>query len=143
MTAVRDDAADRFVAAPPEGIRLFLVHGTDAGAVTERARALERMALGRGGGEDVLRFGSDTLSADPGRIADEAHSASLFGGEPVVALRVMDGRHNVLGALKPVLERPPEAAWVIVEAGELAASSPLRKAFEETSARRCHSDLHP
>ena len=33
-----------------------------------------------------MRFGSDEISSDPGRIADEAYSASLFGGEPVIAL---------------------------------------------------------
>ena len=130
MAAIKPSAAERFVAAPPEGIRLFLLYGNDAGAITERARRLERVALQRGGGEAVLRFGSDEISADPGRIPDEAYAASLFGGEPVIALRVLDGRHNVFGALRPLLERPPDAAWLVVEAGELKQSSPLRKAFE-------------
>ncbi len=48
----------------------------------------------------------------------------------MIALRVLDGRHNVAGALEPLFERPPEAAWVVVEAAELSPSSPLRKAFE-------------
>jgi DNA polymerase-3 subunit delta len=87
----------------------------------------------RGRGDTVLRFGSDEISGDPGRIADEAFSASLFGGEPVISVRVLDGRHNVLGALQAVIDRPPEASWLIVEAGELAATSPLRKAFEASS----------
>ncbi len=130
MAAVDTRRADAYVASPPPGVRLFLVYGNDSGAVTERARRLEQAALQRGGGDRVQRFGSDELSADPGRIADEAYAASLFGGEPVVALRVLDGRHNVLGALEPLIERPPEAAWLIVEAGELAKTSPLRKAFE-------------
>ena len=130
MAAIKPSAAERFLTAPPEGIRLFLVYGNDAGAITERARRLEHVALQRGRGEAVLRFGSDEISADPGRIADEAYAASLFGGEPVIALRVLDGRHNVFGALRPLLERPPDAAWLVVEAGELKPSSPLRKAFE-------------
>src|SRR4051812_43570428 len=104
MVIVRAQEADRFAASPPEGIRLFLVHGNDAGAVTEKARLLERIALQRGGGDAVIRFGSDELSASPGRLADEASSASLFGGEPVLSLRVFDGRHNVIGAVKPILE---------------------------------------
>jgi DNA polymerase-3 subunit delta len=98
--------------------------------VTERARLVEHIALQRGRGDRVLRFGSDEISADPGRIADEAYSASLFGGEPVISLRVLDGRHNVIGALQHLIERPPEASWLVVEAGELAPTSPLRKAFE-------------
>ena len=130
MVAVETRKADAYVASPPETIRLFLVYGTDAGAITERARRLEQTALKRGGGDRVIRFGSDELSADPGRIADEAYAASLFGGEPVIALRVLDGRHNVMGALEALIERPPEAAWLVVEAGDLAKTSPLRKAFE-------------
>jgi DNA polymerase-3 subunit delta len=130
MVAVKAYEVDRFIARPPEAIRLFLVYGSDAGAITERARALENYALARGRGEAVLRVGSDELSTEPGRIVDEANSASLFGGEPVVSLRVLDGRHNVIGALQPLLDRAPEAGWVIVEAAELSPTSPLRKAFE-------------
>lgn len=130
MVSVKAHEADRFLAAPPDTLRLFLVYGSDQGAITERTRHLEQLALQRGGGETIMRFGSDEISADPGRIADEVLSGSLFGGEPVVTLRVTDGRHNVIGALEPIIDRPPDAAWLIVEAGDLAASSPLRKAFE-------------
>ena len=132
MVALKADKADAFIAAPPENMRLFLVYGSDQGAITGRARLLEQFALKRGGGDTVVRFGSDELSADPGRIADEAYSASLFGGEPVIALRVLDGRHNVIGALQPLLDRPPNSAWVIVEASDLGKTSPLRKAFEDS-----------
>jgi DNA polymerase-3 subunit delta len=124
-------------------MRLFLVYGDDAGGVTERARALERMALQRGGGDEVLRLGSDELSADPGKVLDEAYAASLFGGEPVISLRVLDGRHNVAGAVTPLCDRPPEAAWVIVEAGELSKTSPLRKAFESSPQAVAIPTYHP
>ena len=130
MVALKSREADRFLASPPPGVRLFLVYGNDAGAVTERARLIERIALGRGGSEAVLRFGSETISAEPGRIAEEAYSASLFGGEPVISMRVQDGRHNVLGAVEALLASPPEAAWLVVEAGELPRSSALVGAFE-------------
>jgi DNA polymerase-3 subunit delta len=134
MVTLKVERAEAFVAAPPEGVRLFLVYGSDQGAITERVRLLEQHALRRGRGDSVLRIGSDELSADPGRIVDEARSASLFGGEPVVALRVLDGRHNVIGAVTPLIEAPPEASWLIVEAGELAPTSALRKAFEGAKA---------
>ena len=130
LVALKAHEVERFLAKPPEGIRLFLVYGSDSGAITERARRLEQLALQRGRGDAVLRIGSDELSGEPGRVADEANSASLFGGEQVISLRVLDGRHNVVGALQPLFERPPEAAWVIVEAGELTPSNALRKAFE-------------
>jgi DNA polymerase-3 subunit delta len=130
MVAIRPNDADRFCAAPPDGIRLFLLHGVDAGAITERARLIERVALQRGGGDTVLRLGSDILSDRPGVLVDEARSASLFGGEPVLSLRILDGRHNVLGAVQELLGKPPDAAWLIVEAGELKGDNSLRRAFE-------------
>ena len=130
MVAVKSGGAERFLASPPEAVRLLLIYGSDAGGVTERARLVERVALKRGGGDSVVRFDSDMLSAEPGRIADEVYAASLFGGEPVVNLHVLDGRHNVMGALQPILERPPDAAWLVVEAGELNPTNALRKAFE-------------
>ena len=133
MVAVRPQDAEVFCAAPPEGIRLFLVYGSDSGAVTERARQIERVALLRGKGE-VNRFGSDELSAEPGRIADEAASPQLFGGEPVITLRVLDGRHNVFGAVQPLLSAPPEGAWLVVEAGELKRDSALLRAFADCAA---------
>jgi DNA polymerase-3 subunit delta len=133
MVALKAHEADRFLQSPPKGIRLFLLYGNDPGAITERARAIEDLALELGGGEEVLRIGSDEISENPGRIADEVNSASLFGGEPVISVRVLDGRHNVIGALEPVFERPPDSSWLVVEAGELSPSSPLRKAFEASA----------
>lgn len=134
MVALKAHEANRFLKSPPESVRMFLVYGSDSGAITERARSLEQLALKRGRGEAVLRIGSDELSIEPGRVADEANSASLFGGEPVIALRVLDGRHNVIGALQPLFDRPPDAAWLVVEAGELNSSNPVRKAFESSKA---------
>lgn len=129
MVAVSSRGVERFLASPPPAMRLFLLFGGDAGAVTEGARRLEAAAVGRGGSA-AIRFGSDEIAADPGRLADEAFAGNLFGGSPVIALRVLDGRHNVMAALAPLLERPPPDAVVIVEAGDLKADSALRKAFE-------------
>ena len=84
MVALKSREADRFLASPPAGVRMFLIYGNDAGAVTERARLVERIALDRGGGDTVQRFGSEVISTEPGRIAEEAFSCSLFGGEPVI-----------------------------------------------------------
>ena len=131
MVAVKTNDADRFIADPPDGLRLFLVHGSDPGAVTERARALERTAQKRDpAGGNLIRLNSEELTSDPGRVSDEALSVSMFGGEPILSIRITDGRHNLMPALQPLMETPPDAAWIIVEAGELRRTNPLRKAFE-------------
>ena len=103
MVAVKAHEADRLLAAPPDAMRLFLVYGSDQGAITERGGSWSGIAVKRGGGDVTTRSAPTSCPRDPGRVADEVHSASLFGGEPVVALRVTDGRHNVIGALQSVL----------------------------------------
>ena len=42
MGAVKSSDAEKYVAAPPESIFLFLVYGPDAGMVRERALTLIR-----------------------------------------------------------------------------------------------------
>ena len=131
MVTIKTQEAERFLADPPADVRLFLIYGPDAGAVTERARGLESLAAKRDpGGGNLIRLGAEDLSADPGRVSDEALAVSMFGGAPILAIRVVDGRYNAMPALAPMLEEPPDAAWIVVEGGDLKPSSPLRKAFE-------------
>ena len=120
MVAVKPRDADRFLADPPDDVRMFLFHGADAGAVTERGRAVVNIAVSRGSDDgNLVRLGSDELAHDPGRLADEALSVSMFVGDTVIVVRISDGRHNLMPALQPLLDAPPEAAWIVVEAGEL------------------------
>jgi DNA polymerase-3 subunit delta len=131
MVAIKAAGVAKFAADPPKDMRLFLVFGRDAGAVTERARELEALARSRDpAGGSVVRYGSDEVAGIPGLLSDEINAASLFGGEPVITLRIADGRHNVMAGLAPLLNAPPKAGWLIVEAGDLARTSAVRKAFE-------------
>ena len=131
MVAIKAAGVARFVADPPKNMRLFLVFGRDTGAVTERARQLEALARNRDpAGGSVVRYSSDEVAGNPGLLSDEINAASLFGGEPVITLRIADGRHNVMAGLAPLLGSPPKAGWLIVEAGDLPTSSAVRKAFQ-------------
>ena len=142
MVAIKAAGVAKFVADPPKDMRLFLVFGRDTGAVTERARQLETLARSRDtAGGSAVRYSSDEVAGNPGLLSDEINAASLFGGEPVITLRINDGRHNVMAGLAPLLDTPPGAGWLIVEAGDLARSSGLRKAFEtnaHTAALPCY-----
>lgn len=134
MVAVKSQDADRFLTDPPGNIRMFLIYGPDAGAVTERGRAAVKIAVSSGSEDaDLVRLGSEELAQDPGRLSDEALSVSMFGGDPVILVRVNDGRHNLIPALQPLLDTPPTAAWIVIEAGDLRGSNPVRKAFEASS----------
>jgi DNA polymerase III subunit delta len=135
MVAVKAQNLNRFLSEKAAAIRLFVIYGPDQGAVSECAGDIEALAARRDpAGGTLKRFTSEELSAEPGLLADEAYAGSLFGGAPIIRLRVTDGRHNVAGALEPLIERPPEEAWVIVEAGELRPAAPLRKLFEQSRA---------
>ncbi len=131
MVAIKAAGVAKFITDPPRNMRLFLVFGPDTGAVTERARRLEALCSSRDpAGGSVVRLGSDEVDRNPGLLSDEINAASLFGGEPVITLRITDGRHNVMAALTPLLAAPPKAGWLIVEAGDLKPTNAVRKAFQ-------------
>jgi len=131
MVAVRGPDAERFVADPPSALRLFLVYGPDQGSAAERARRLEKVAEKRArGGVRAVHLAAEEVASDPLRLADEIFGPSLFGGEPLVRLRVFDLRHNILPALQPLLDAPLDGAWAIVEAGDLRKEAGLRRVFE-------------
>ena len=68
------------------------------------------------------------LAADPARLFDETAQLSLTGGRRVVRVR---GASDTLAKLfAEFLEGTPGGAFVVAEAGELAARSSLRRAFE-------------
>ena len=135
-------AADRFVAAPPEGLRACLFYGPDGGVVRERADALGRRHVGDL--DDAFRVTAVPPAAaadEPGLLADEAAQLSLTGETRLVRL---DGAtDSAAEACRLLLERGEAAALVIVEAGELGPRSKLRRLFEEASdaaAVACYAD---
>lgn len=142
MTTIRNDAADRFVRAPPRDARLFLVHGNDEGLIHERAKALVDAALA--GDPDPIglsRMDAEILTREPGRLADEAYAVSMFGGRR--AIWIAAGSSDLTRQIEPLLARPPLDSTVVVEAGNLRKNSPLRALFEQAGAAvsvECYSD---
>lgn len=131
---VKGKRIDGFLARPDPGVRAVLLHGPDAGLVRERAALAGRSVVEDGGDPfRVADLQADVLDRDPARLADEAAAMSLTGGRRLVRVRgAGDG-------LAPLFERflagpPPGDSLVVVEAGELAKSSKLRKAFEASDA---------
>ena len=77
--------ADAFVKRPPRETRFFLVHGSDEGLVHERVKALVSAAL-QGAADPLLltRLDGDAVAREPGALAEEADSVSMFGGSRVI-----------------------------------------------------------
>lgn len=144
MAQIRPAESDRFVAEPDRAYAAFLVYGPDSGLVAERAG---RIAAALAGSDDpfaVTRLESDAVADDPAKLGDAVYSLGLFGGGGgrVVRLRV-EGQRSILPALEPVLKSPPGDAWVVIEAGDLRKTAPLRKLCETSRAAAtiaCYAD---
>jgi DNA polymerase-3 subunit delta len=134
--------ADGFIAKPDAAVRAILLYGPDAGLVRERMNLLTRNIAGSV--DDPFRvteFAADALREDPARLRDEAASLALTGGRRVV--RIRDAGDSAGALFDEWLENSVGDALVIVTAGELAARSKLRAAFEESdhaAAVACYAD---
>jgi DNA polymerase III subunit delta len=140
LVQIKPADADRLLAKPDPAVRVVLIYGDDEGLVAERAEKFARAVTGTDG--DHLRLDPAVLSENPGRIADEAHAIPMFGGKRAISIRIA-GNRSLEKALEEILDNPPVDSWVIVIAGELRKSSPLRK-LGETHARAwaipCYAD---
>lgn len=130
---VKAAESERVVAHPPPGAGAILVFGPDQGLVNERAERLVRSVV-----PDlhdpfrVAEIDGATLGEDPALLASEAAALSMTGGRRVVRIR------GATNALAPVFEsflaeQKPEAL-IVVEAGELARDSLLRRVFDEAAS---------
>ena len=142
MGVVKSGDAEKYVAAPPEGVFLFLVYGPDAGMVRERALTLIGKRIDdRHDPFQFVEMSGDEVAADPLALLDEANTRPLFGGRR--ALLVETGAKSILPALTTLMAAPPEDCTIVLSAGALRKDSPLRKLFEgakRAAAIECMAD---
>lgn len=142
MVALRGKEIDAFLARPDAGRPIILLYGPDAGLVRERADALLASAVDDPNDPfSMVRLDGDELSAEPSRLVDEAMTVPLFGGRR--AIRVRAGSRSFAGGIDTLAEMPIRDCRIVIEAGELRAESPLRKACERAKtavAIACYPD---
>ncbi len=130
MVAIKNSDADAFAARPDASRPVVLLYGPDAGLVRERA---ERII--RGSVEDLndpfalVRLEGDDLASNPSRLPEEAHTVPLFGGKRAIWIKA--GGRNFTPAVEMLLSTPPTDCRIVIEAGELRKTSPLRTACEK------------
>ncbi len=139
---VKSSDADRYVAKPPQGLAAALIFGPDQGLVRERAETLIKTVVADPGDPfRVADLDEATLSADPARLFDETAALSMLGGRRVVRVR---GAGNGLAKLfETFLSDHAGDALVVVEAGDLAKGTGLRRVFEDAddaAAVGCYPD---
>ena len=143
MTAVKAGDVEGLVRRGPDPrIAVVLVYGPDVGLVADRAMRLVRgMVADPDDPFALIRIDGDTRASDPGRLVDEAGTVGLFGGSRTIWVR--SGSRNYAPAVDAVLKAPTEGARIVVEAGDLARSAPLRTLCEgspKALALPCYPD---
>jgi DNA polymerase III subunit delta len=142
VVALRGTDIDAFLARPDPGRPIILLYGPDAGLVRERADALLASAVDDPNDPfSLVRLDGDELSAEPSRLVDEALTVPLFGGRR--AIRVRAGSRSFASGVDTLADTPLRDCRIVIEAGDLKAESPLRKACERAKtavAIGCYPD---
>ena len=142
MVAIKAAEVEAFVARPDPARPVVLVFGPDAGLVNERVNALIAAAV-----DDVndpfslARIEGEELSADPARLVEEAQTIPLFGGRRAVWVKA--GSRNIAPAVEALLALPGFECRVVIEAGDLRRTAPLRTLCERAknaAALPCYAD---
>jgi DNA polymerase-3 subunit delta len=129
LVALRGRDIDSYLARPDAARPIVLLYGPDAGLVRERANALLASAVDNPDDPfSMVRLDGDELAAEPSRLVDEAMTVPLFGGRR--AIRIRAGSRNFASGVDTLAEMPMKDCRIVIEAGDLKAESPLRKACE-------------
>jgi DNA polymerase-3 subunit delta len=142
MGAIKAHEAERVIASPDPAIAVFLLYGPDNGLVAERSEHLAKSAVSDASDPfQLVRLDATATAFDTLRIVDEANTIGLFGGRRAIWVTV--GAKFPLAAIEPVLTNPPPDTVIVLEAGDLAKSNPLRLAVEKSRrglAVPCYGD---
>jgi DNA polymerase-3 subunit delta len=142
MTALKTPQIDAFVARPDPARAIVVVFGPDAGLVGERAEAIVRASV-----DDtadpfaVTRIDGDELAADPARLVDEAQAIPMFGGRRAIWVRA--GNRSFVAAVEALNGVPIRDCRIVIEAGDLKKTAPLRALAERDraiTALPCYAD---
>ncbi|KUO60354.1 MAG: DNA polymerase III subunit delta [Alphaproteobacteria bacterium BRH_c36] len=130
MVAIKSHEAARFLKAPDRSISAVLTYGTDAGLVTERARAAAKAWAGlEDPPSEITRLDDADLETDPDRLSVELMTVPMFGGRKIVLSST--GRRINAVLLKELIEPGPLPGVLIVEAGNLKPTDKIRSLFEK------------
>ena len=134
MAQIKANMVDSYILRPNSSHRTILIYGQDVGLVNERANKLAQFYLKDNSDPfALLRIDSADIASDPLRLADEANTIPLFGGSRVIVIH-LSGNKSIQAALEPVLSSPPAEAFIIIKAGDLKKSSPVRKVIEKANS---------
>jgi DNA polymerase-3 subunit delta len=142
MTALKASDVDAFVARPDTARPVVLIYGPDSGLVSERAQAIVRVSVDNPDDPfSLVRIEGDDLSGNPHRLVEEANTIPLFGGRRAIWVKATS--RNIAPAVDALVAATSPDCRVVIEAGDLKKSSPLRALCERAKnavALPCYVD---
>lgn len=142
MTAVKAGQVERAVRDRHAEITLLLFYGPDTGLVSERARAAARAFVDDPDDAfQLIRLDGDVLADQPSRLVEEATTFGLFGDTRAIWIRATS--RQIASAVTACLDVALSQTLIVVEAGDLAKTAPLRIACERSPralALPCYAD---
>ncbi|MEM1288277.1 MAG: DNA polymerase III subunit delta [Pseudomonadota bacterium] len=132
MSDLKRDAIQRFLHSPPSDCIFALIHGPDRGLAQARADSLvDRVLEQRAAGDPMARtvLDEEALKQQPSLLAEEAEAVSMFSSFKVIVARYDDPK-PLSPIIASLLANPPTASLIVLLAGNLRKSHPVRKAIE-------------
>jgi len=133
---------EEFLSASRPPVSPILIYGPDQGLVRERARVLmTKCVADLRDPFAVCEFTGAQLKQDPASLSDAACGLSLTGGNRVIWVR--EAGDSLTDTLQNLISGDIEIWPIVVEAGELAPRSSLRRFFETnamSAAIACYAD---
>jgi DNA polymerase-3 subunit delta len=134
--------ADAFARAVPASVTAVLFYGPDTGLVSERGEATAKAwAANPQAPGEILRLSDVDLHEAPDRLAVELRNLSMFGDRKIVRRVLQSAARPEL--VTELVDGPPLAGLLVVEAGNLKPDSKLRKVFAaagHAAAVACYPD---
>ncbi|QND48966.1 DNA polymerase III subunit delta [Rhizobium lusitanum] len=131
MSEIKSHEFDGFLQNAARTYRLFVIYGPDRGLVSERAgQVAGKTGVDLKDAFSLIKLDVGDLHNDAGRLLDEVNSIGLFGGEKLIWIRGAANEKALIDSLQIIADNPPDASFVIIEAGDLKKGSGLRKVAE-------------
>jgi len=131
VAEIKSHEFETFLQKSARNYRIFVIYGPDRGLVSERAGLLAgKTGVALNDPFSLTKLDIGDLQKDPGRLVDEVQSIGLFGGEKLIWIRGAANEKYLVDSLALLAEKPLEAAYLIIEAGDLKKGALLRKTAE-------------
>lgn len=144
MAQKKAHEVDSWLRRPDPDIRLVLIYGPDRGLVAERAQGFVRQSgLDADDPFSSIRLEAGEIEAAPGRLNDEAATVPMFSARRLIWIKGAGAHKQLAEEVRALAAAPPRDSIILIEAGDLKKTAPLRSAVENAPtamALPCYAD---